>query len=153
MILISAFLFPLPLASIAAPAGMVRIICLPLNAEFGVSRTVQTVPAVTSVKSEAVPRVTARSAAVKPVTTAENVIVAVTGSAVLGPGKVIVTVGSPVTTMSKLSEAVPPLPSLAVTFTDSVPSSAAAGVPEKVRVAASKLSQFGNAESSDSNAV
>ena len=144
------------LASAAAPAGMVRITLLPLKSGFGVSTTVQTVPLVTSVKSDTVPRTTARSVSAKPVTAAENVIVTVTGPAALStpPRSVsIVTAVSPVTTMSKVSEAVPPLPSLVVTFTDSVPTSAAAGVPEKVRVAASKLSQSGKAAASACVAV
>ena len=42
----------------------------------------------------------------------------------------------------------PPLPSLAVTFTDTVPVSAACGVPEKVRVLAAKDSHVGSAVSS-----
>ena len=54
------------------------------------------------------------------------------------------------TTMSKVS-LTESLASLAVTFTDTV--SAAVGVPEKVRVAAVKLSHAGRAESSDGVAV
>ena len=57
------------------------------------------------------------------------------------------------TTMSNSSEAVPPLPSSAVTLTVSVPASPLAGVPEKVRVPASKLSQDGRGESSPLVAV
>ena len=57
------------------------------------------------------------------------------------------------TTMSKMSLTEPPLPSLAVTFTETVSTSAACGVPENVRVAASKLSHAGSAESSDWVAV
>ena len=49
------------------------------------------------------------------------------------------------TTRSKLSLAVAPLPSVAVTVMVTVPTSALAGVPLKVRVAASKFSQPGNA--------
>ena len=49
------------------------------------------------------------------------------------------------TTMSKLSETVPPLPSLAVTFTVRVPTSPDAGVPLKVRVAGAKVNQVGRA--------
>ena len=72
-----------------------------------------------------------------------------------------VIVGAPVarvfaaaeTTMSKVSLTEPPLPSLAVTFTETVPTSAAGGVPENVRVAAAKLSHEGSAESSDWVAV
>ena len=45
------------------------------------------------------------------------------------------------------------LPSLAVTFTETVPKSAACGVPENVRVTASKLSHEGRAESSGLVAV
>ena len=52
-------------------------------------------------------------------------------------------------TMSKVSLILPPLLSLAVTFTESVATSAAAGVPEKTRVAEAKVSQVGSAESSD----
>ena len=44
---------------------------------------------------------------------------------------------------SSLTE--PPLPSLAVTFTATVPTSAVAGMPEKVRVVAVKVSQVGSA--------
>ena len=47
--------------------------------------------------------------------------------------------------MSKVSLTVPPSPSLAVTFTVTVPAFAAGGVPEKVRVLAVKVSQFGSA--------
>ena len=57
------------------------------------------------------------------------------------------------TTMSKLSLTDSPLPSLAVTFTATVPTSAACGVPEKARVAALKVSHVGSAESSASVAV
>ena len=57
-----------------------------------------------------------------------------------------------VTSMSKVSLTVA-VPSLAVTLTDSVPRSAVSGVPEKVRVAAVKVSQEGRAESSDLVAV
>ena len=57
------------------------------------------------------------------------------------------------TAMSKLSLTVPPLPSLAVTFTVTVPASVVSGVPEKVRVPASKLSQSGSALPSDLVAV
>ena len=42
----------------------------------------------------------------------------------------------------------PPLPSLAVTFTDTVPVSASAGVPAKVRVLSVKPSHVGSAVSS-----
>ena len=48
------------------------------------------------------------------------------------------------TTMSKVS-LIDALPSLAVTFTETVATSAACGVPEKVRVLAVKDSQEGNA--------
>ena len=57
------------------------------------------------------------------------------------------------TTMSKVSLTEPPLPSRAVTFTETVPTSAAVGVPENMRVAAAKLSHEGSAESSDWVAV
>ena len=57
------------------------------------------------------------------------------------------------TTMSKVSLTEPPWPSLAVTFTETVPTSAAVGVPENVRVAAAKLSHEGSAVSSDWVAV
>ena len=63
----------------------------------------------------------------------------------------LATVGAaPLTTMSNssLTESVP---SLAVTFTDTV--AAAVGVPEKVRVSASKLSQAGRSVPSDCAAV
>ena len=53
--------------------------------------------------------------------------------------------------MSKVSLTEPPLPSLAVTFTETVP--AAVGVPEKVRVAGAKLSHEGSAVSSASVAA
>ena len=56
------------------------------------------------------------------------------------------------TTISKVS-LTESVPSLAVTFTETVLASAAAGVPENVRVAASKLSHKGSAESSDFVAV
>ena len=52
------------------------------------------------------------------------------------------------TVISKVSLTDPPLPSLAVTFTDTVPMSAACGVPEKVRVLAAKASHVGSAVSS-----
>ena len=52
------------------------------------------------------------------------------------------------TTISKVS-LTESVPSLAVTFTETVPTSAAIGVPENVRVAAAKLSHEGNAVSSD----
>ena len=57
------------------------------------------------------------------------------------------------TVMTKASLTEAPSSSLAVTFTETVPASAAAGVPEKVRVPASKLSHDGNALSSSSTAV
>ena len=60
--------------------------------------------------------------------------------------------GSTFTVSVKVSSA-DRLPSLAVTLIDSVPASAAAGVPEKVRVAGVKVSQVGSAESSDCSAV
>ena len=46
--------------------------------------------------------------------------------------------------MSNSSLTDPPLLSLAVTFTDTVPTSAACGVPEKVRVSAAKDSHVGS---------
>ena len=49
------------------------------------------------------------------------------------------------TAMSKVSLAVPSLPSSAVTFTENV--AAVVGVPEKVRVLAVKVSQSGSASS------
>ena len=55
--------------------------------------------------------------------------------------------------MSKVSLTEPPWPSLAVTFTETVPTSAAVGMPENVRVAAAKLSHEGSAVSSDWVAV
>ena len=64
----------------------------------------------------------------------------------------VVSGGRP-TTMPKVSLTEPPLPSLAVTFTETVSTSAACGVPEKVRVAAVKLSHAGRAVSSDFVAV
>ncbi len=48
------------------------------------------------------------------------------------------------TTMSKVSVTVPPLPSLAITSIDTVPTLAFEGVPLKVRVAALKLNQPGS---------
>ena len=48
------------------------------------------------------------------------------------------------TVISKVSLTDPPLPSLAVTFTATVPMSAACGVPEKVRVPAAKDSHAGS---------
>ncbi len=56
------------------------------------------------------------------------------------------------TTISKVS-LTESVPSLAVTFTETVSTSAACGVPEKVRVAGVKLSHEGSAESSDWVAV
>ena len=53
------------------------------------------------------------------------------------------------TTMSKVSLTAPPLPSLAVTFTSTVPTSAAAGVPEKMRVLVAKFSHVGSGVLSD----
>ena len=55
--------------------------------------------------------------------------------------------------MSKVSLTEPPLPSLAVTFTETVSTSAACGVPEKARSAAVKLSHAGSAVSSASVAM
>ena len=52
--------------------------------------------------------------------------------------------------MSKVSLTEPPWPSLAVTFTETVPTF---GMPENVRVAAAKLSHEGSAVSSDWVAV
>ena len=51
-------------------------------------------------------------------------------------------------TMSKVSLTDPPLPSLAVTFTETVPTSASCGVPPKVRVVAVKVSHKGSVASS-----
>ena len=56
--------------------------------------------------------------------------------------------GSAATVISNSSLTDPPLPSLAVTFTATVPMSAACGVPEKVRVPAVKTSHVGSAVSS-----
>ena len=53
-----------------------------------------------------------------------------------------------ITVISNASLTDPPLPSLAVTFTATVPASAACGVPEKVRVPAAKDSHVGSAVSS-----
>ena len=50
------------------------------------------------------------------------------------------------TMISNSSLTDPPLPSLAVTFTDTIPASV--GVPEKVRVPAAKASHVGSAVSS-----
>ena len=55
--------------------------------------------------------------------------------------------------MSKPSLTVPPLPSLAVTVTETVPASAACGLPENVRVAAVKVSHDGSALPSAAVAV
>ena len=52
------------------------------------------------------------------------------------------------TVISNSSLTDPPLPSLAVTFTDTVPVSATAGVPAKVRVLSVKASHVGSAVSS-----
>ena len=52
------------------------------------------------------------------------------------------------TTMSNSSLTVAPSPSLAVTFTVTVPTSPPCGVPENVRVVSSKVSQGGSALSS-----
>ena len=54
------------------------------------------------------------------------------------PGTVAATV------ISKVSLTDPPLPSLAVTFTATVPTSAVAGVPAKVRVLSVKASHVGS---------
>ena len=62
------------------------------------------------------------------------------------------TVGVVFTTMSKVS-LTESVPSLAVTLTDSLPRLAACGVPEKVRVAAVKVSHEGRAEPLDLVAV
>ena len=58
-----------------------------------------------------------------------------------------------VTVMVKVSVAVALLPSVAVTFTSMAPTSPLAGVPLKVRVLVSKLSQLGKALPSDKVAV
>ncbi len=55
--------------------------------------------------------------------------------------------------MVKVSLAVPPLPSLAVTRISRLPTSPLTGVPLKVRAAASKLSQLGKAGPSAKVAV
>ena len=47
-------------------------------------------------------------------------------------------------TMSNVLLTDPPLPSLAVTFTETVSTSAARGVPEKVRVVGVKVSHVGS---------
>ena len=57
------------------------------------------------------------------------------------------------TLMSKASPTDPPSPSLAVTLTDTVPASAACGVPAKVRVLSAKDSQAGSAAPSACVAV
>ena len=61
-------------------------------------------------------------------------------------------VGAPgtlaLTSISKVSLTDPPLSSLAVTFTETVSTSAACGVPQKVRVEAVKVSHEGSAASS-----
>ena len=59
------------------------------------------------------------------------------------------TVVSAETTMSKVSLTEPPLPSLAVTFTETVSTSAACGVPENPGPSAWKVSHEGRAEPSD----
>ena len=61
--------------------------------------------------------------------------------------------GAALTVMVKVSETEPPLPSVAVTFTDSVPTLAAWGVPLKLRLPSVKLNQVGNALSSPCVAV
>ena len=55
-------------------------------------------------------------------------------------------VSAALTTILNSSLTDPPLPSLAVTSTATVATSAAAGVPEKVRVASAKDSHVGSAE-------
>ena len=65
-----------------------------------------------------------------------------------GTEMITVTPAAAETTMSKVSLTEPPLPSLAVTSTETVPTSAACGVPEKVRVPAAKASHVGSAVSS-----
>jgi hypothetical protein len=50
----------------------------------------------------------------------------------------------------KVSSTLPPCGSVAVTLTSRLPTSSLPGVPAKVRVAASKLSQAGSAEPSAS---
>ena len=57
---------------------------------------------------------------------------------------VLVVLAAALTVMAKVS-LTDGLPSLAVTFTETVSTSAACGVPEKVRVLAVKLSHEGNA--------
>ena len=57
------------------------------------------------------------------------------------------------TLMSKMSDTVPPWLSFAVTLTDSVPASPAAGVPEKVRAVAARVSHAGRSVPSDRAAV
>ena len=63
-----------------------------------------------------------------------------------------VLVPATLTTISKVS-LTESVPSLAVTFTETVSTSAACGVPENVRVAAAKPSHEGSSESSDFVAV
>ena len=68
-------------------------------------------------------------------------------SATVWSAMALATVGASlvlVTVMVKVSDTVPPLPSLAVTVTLTGPTSPLAGVPLKVRVLASKLSQAGS---------
>ena len=55
------------------------------------------------------------------------------------------TLGGSVTVILKSSLTDPPLPSLAVTFTGTVPTSVTCGVPEKMRVPAVKDSHVGSA--------
>ena len=52
---------------------------------------------------------------------------------------------TPATTISKVSVTVPPLPSLAITSIDTVPTKSLVGVPLNVRVPALKLNHAGNA--------
>ena len=111
--------------------------------------------------SVAVVPVTAKSAASTFETASLNVTRQIRLSALVGelagvPRTIEATRGAVVsagrlTTISKVSLTEPPLPSLAVTFTETV--SAAVGVPEKVRVAAVKLSHEGSGVSLASIAV
>ncbi|MCY1361852.1 hypothetical protein D9M68_257430 [compost metagenome] len=83
-----------------------------------------------------------------PLSTTTGVLPAPSGSTKAVVPPVVVSSGASLTaatTMLKVAETVPPWPSSAITWRLRVPASLSVGVPLKVRVAASKLSQAGRA--------
>ena len=134
-------------------AVALRLFRLPPLAVTSYATVVIPVTGLTSVAVAVVPA-TVKSAASTPVTGSLKVTRQIRVSALVGELEglwrtIEVTVGGVVsddlTSMLKVSLTVPPLPSFAVTFTATVPTSPACGVPEKAREAAVKPSHVGSA--------